>query len=223
MRTTLALTLVGLGLALSGGSAHAQYSTPPYYAPSVAPQSYGDTGGGGDLRHNGLAILYLGVNVPTGSNVDFDAGISAGGILGFHINHDVSLNGEFTAHALNSPHAASYESEYIYDGSFSPLYHMGQGNLELAIGPKLGFFGYHFGFDDGYETVDTESQYGVLYGFNAAAFVQVTPVMSIGGLLSFTDHHPTKACSVDRYGYETCGTSNKDDLKVFTIAGALRW
>lgn len=222
MRTTVALTLVCLGLSLAARPARAQYTTPSYYAPSVAPESYGDSGS--DLRHGGLAMVYLGANIPVGTYAaDFNTGLSVGGILGLHINHDTSLNGEFTAHVLNSPRSASYESEYIYSGSFSPLYHLGQGNLELAVGPKLGFFGYYFGYDDGYEIVDTESRYGFVYGLNAAVFVQATPVMSVGGLVSFTGHHATKACVVDRTGWERCGTSDVADLKMFTISGALRW
>ncbi len=237
MRAATALTLVFLGMTVTSRPAsasdevaprtYAQYvphsSSPRYYSAPPAPApSYGVPAG--DLRHGGVAILYLGANVPVGANAeDYSPGLDVGAILGAHVNPNLSLNAELNLNMLNSDYSASYESEYIGAITFSPLYHLGQGNLELAVGPKLGFFSYHLGYDDGYETYDYTSSYGFAYGFNAAVFVQLWPAMSLGGILSYTGHHATKWCTTDVYGDEYCDAADADDLGLITISAALRW
>jgi hypothetical protein len=236
-----ALASLAFGLLALSGSAHAQmptdledlpaprparryayhqagrpapaYSQPTYYAPRYS-----------DLRHGVLVILYGGVNFPVGSRSDgYSAGFNMGGIVGGHLNHDISLNGELSLSMLNYDHASSFQSEYLGAITFSPLFHLGQRNIEFAIGPKLGFFSYHFGYDDGY-IWSSSSASGLAYGLNAVLLFQVAPTLSIGGLLSLTGHHATEACNVYPNGTEDCGNAaNQPDMKLLTLNFAVRW
>ena len=186
----------------------------PMYAPPPAPAHT-------DLRYGGLAMLTLGVNSVVGSDSDyFSSGFSMGGIFGGHLSRDLSLNGEIAINILNPDTASSDSTFVLVDFAFSPFYHFGQGNMEFMLGPKIGGYGLAVTYDG---SDDKYSESGLLYGFNAAVFFQLSQTMAIGGLLNYTGHHPTKAC-VTYDGAESCSSSNLgDDLDLFTVNGALRW
>ena len=232
--TTLMLTGVLLGLAfparaeiptldppetkLAYGPGYRRYPPPASRQPTYYAPSYYD------LRHGALVMVYGGLNFPVGEGSNnYSAGFNLGGIFGGHLSRDVSLNGELSISFLNYDHAASFESEYLGDLTFSPLFHFGQGNLEFAVGPKLGFYSWRMGYDNGYYAYDNYSAYGLVFGVNAALLFQVAPTFSIGGLLSIYGHHATSECYTFPNGDEICGDPTYKQPNLVTLNFAMRW
>jgi hypothetical protein len=190
------------------------YTPPPRYVqPQPAYPAY---------RMGFLWMPYLGLNVPVGNTSDeADVGLRLGGIFGFNLPPFVSLNGELTMDFINLK--ASSASDWIFDLTFSPLFHFGTPQLQFVVGPKFGFFGESYNYTyGGYDR--TISGSGLAYGFNAGIFVPVGR-MALGGLINFTTHHYSKLCENDSYtGYvDSCADSSMmpDDVKLFGITGAL--
>ena len=186
---------------------------PTYYAPTFY-----------DLRHGALVLVYAGVNIPVGAGSnDYSAGFNVGGLVGGHISRDLSLNGEVSISFLNYDYAASFDSESLADFTFSPLFHFGEGNLEFAVGPKLGFYSWRMGYDDGYYAYDDYSAHGLVFGVNAALLFQVTRTFSVGGLLSVYGHHATSECYLFPNGDEVCGDPTYKQPNLTTLNFAMRW
>lgn len=190
------------------------YTPPPRYVqPQPAYPAY---------RMGFLWMPYLGLNVPLGSTSDeADAGLRLGGIFGFNLPPFLSLNGELTMDFVNLK--ASNASDWIFDLTFSPLFHLGTPQLQFVVGPKFGFFGESYNYTySGYDR--TISGSGLAYGFNAGIFVPIGR-MALGGLINFTTHHYSRLCENDAYtGYvDSCADSSMmpDDVKLFGISGAL--
>lgn len=127
----------------------------------------------------------------------YSAGLRAGALLGVHIGPFLSLNGEFGVDIMNPDAGETYNgtadrSEASFDFTLSPLFHFGVPNLELAVGPKIGWFtfGGSSRESDGGRGPSYELEYhghGIGYGATAGAFVPVGRV-ALGGVLGFTGH-----------------------------------
>jgi len=186
---------------------------PTYYAPGYY-----------DLRHGAVVLVYAGLNFPVGAGSnDYSAGFNLGGIFGGHLNRDVSLNGELSVSFLNYNYASSFDSESLVDVTFSPLFHFGQGNVEFAVGPKLGFYTWSMGYNDGYYAYNDYSAHGVVFGVNAILLFQVARTFSIGGLLSVYGHHATSECYTYPDGVEVCGNPTYTQPNLVTLNFAMRW
>ncbi len=198
------------------------YGPPPGYAP---PPSYAPPPTGPAYRRGLLFLPYLGFNTVVGSGSDgYSTGLRLGGLLGFNLGAaPISLNGEMTLDIMN-PTSSSYSgdtTEVYVDFAFSPLFHFGTPQIELVIGPKLGFFGESF--TNSYAGSDyKQSGSGVAYGLNAGVFVPLGRV-AIGGMLNFTGHHFSSYCYTDPGYSEVCGDapSGTPEVKIIGFNAAL--
>jgi hypothetical protein len=205
----------------------AGYAQPGYAQPGYAPVAYAPAPPPSEpaYRRGFLAMPFLGVNIPVGDASDaFDAGLRLGGLFGGHVSPELSLNGEFTLDVLNPKGVTSgYDVTAVAaDFAFSPLLHVLGDKLDIVIGPKLGFFGYAVSFKDssGNTLMDGSAQ-GLAYGFNLGVFGGVGN-MAIGGLLSYTGRHATRACtSLDGYPEQCDDSPSGDDLKTMSVTGAV--
>ncbi|HET6149527.1 MAG TPA: hypothetical protein VFH68_18465 [Polyangia bacterium] len=173
--------------------------------------------------HHGLLLAgFLGIHAFQGDTGEgLSPGLRLGGLLGFYASPVFSLNGELALDFLN------YDNSALNSGAtaarvvlaFSPLYHVPTGQVELVVGPKIGFWGTSISFDNS----DASASFaGYLLGLNAGLFARVGNV-SLGGLVSFEAGYPTRICSDDGTG-EICGDpigAQKDADKVLAVTGAI--
>jgi hypothetical protein len=188
------------------------YAYPPsYYARPAPPPPAG--------KHGFLAMVFLGVNSFAGSTgQNKDVGFRLGTIMGGRVNESFSINGEFTVDVLDPKNSPNVDvTAFEVDLALSPLFHVETGNVELVIGPKLGFMIYELD-DSGGSPLSKGN--GYVYGLNAGAFASVSRSVSIGGLISFAGRKFTQ--------FQDCldGTclddANKPSAdKVFGITGAV--
>lgn len=199
---------------------------PPGYGPQpgYAPQpAYAPPPDEPRFRRGFIMIPYLGLNVPTGSNSDgFSSGLRLGALFGWHVGPAVSLNCEFNIDVMNIDTASnssdSNPSLVFVDFAFSPLYHIVLPQLEIVVGPKLGFFGAASSFDYG-GTTYTGSGSGVAYGLNAGVFFPLGYSLAIGGLLNYTVRSFSSCDSTSDNGSDFCLTG--PDEKILGFSGAL--
>ena len=197
-------------------------SYPPSYgypAPPPPPQG-----------HRGLLLSgYLGLHGFVGdSGRGLSPGLRLGGMLGFYASPIVSLNAELSIDVLN-PNSDSFDPDstgarVVF--SFSPLIHVPAGNIELVIGPKLGFWASAITLSDAgsaFTGLDSISASGYLVGLNAGLFARVGRI-GVGGLLSIEGGYPTNICETDNFGNQICGDpagNQKDADKVISVTGAV--
>jgi len=211
---------------------------PPQYPPQPPPgqpypqqgypQQYPAPGGyppPPPQGHHGLLLSgYIGIHSFRGQvGEPFDPGLRLGGLLGVYVNPVASLNGELTIDALN------IKSSFIGNASgarvalsFSPLFHLPAGNLELVLGPKFGVWATAISGDYGFGGTSNVSANGYLLGLNAGLFARLGR-MSIGGLASFEAGYVSRVCD-DFSGVQQCGDpigSEGDADKILSLTGAL--
>jgi hypothetical protein len=187
------------------------YTPPPVYAPPPSEPAY---------RRGFLWMPYIGLNVPAGDTSDFaSTGLRLGGIFGFNVGPFLSLNGELTIDILNiDTSSAGSATAAEVDFTFSPLFHVSLPQIELVVGPKLGFFGMSSTYSQSGYSDSTSSGSGLAYGFNAGVFVPLGRI-AIGGLLNFTGRSYSSYCQND-----ICGdVSGGSDDKFFGFSGALMY
>jgi hypothetical protein len=190
---------------------------PPGYYPPPPQQPYGYPPPGappppmGRHRSGFLALPYLGIESHAGSDdQDLGVGFVLGSFLGGRINDSFSINGEITIDIGNPKNVAPGIDVTIaeVDLAFSPLFHVPLGNGEVVLGPKLGAFGASAEASSGGVTAKREAS-GVVAGVNAGAFFDVSPSISLGGMLNFEWRDASKVCATDTNGIQTCdSTSN---------------
>jgi hypothetical protein len=188
-------------------------SGPPQYAPPPPTRRHGAF----------LALPYIGLQAHEGvTGEDQSAGLRLGGLLGFRVNDQLSLNGELTIDVLNpsTPSDGSDVTAAEVDLAFSPLYHSDTGALELVIGPKLGIWAGEFDYSLYGETQKYSSS-GLILGVNMGAFVPLGNGASLGALVNFEVKTIGQVCFTDIDGSKVCSSSdNGPSEKVLGITGA---
>jgi len=213
------------------GYAQPGYPPPGYPPPGYPPPGYGYPPGAYPQqpppkpagKSTFLAMIFLGVNSLQGdSGQHYGPGFRLGTILGGRVNDMFSINGELTFDFLNQNDLPPGDTitELEVDIALSPLFHVHTGNLELVVGPKLGFMGDSAQLDVG-GTTTTGSGSGFVYGLNAGLFAPVSRAVSLGGLVSFVGRKFNKICTTDTTGLDTCQTDNLPTDKVLGIAFAV--
>ncbi len=134
-----------------------------------------------------------GVNYSEG----YSAGLRAGALLGVHIGPFLSLNGEVGVDIMNPDVGETYtgtadRAEASFDFTLSPLFHFGVPKVQLAVGPKIGWFTFvgssrESDASRGPSYTLEYDGHGIGYGVTAGAFVPIGRV-ALGGILSFTGH-----------------------------------
>ena len=100
--------------------------------------------------------------------------------------------------------------EYIFQLTFSPLFHFATPGAEFVLGPKLGGWAMFGHVSGGGDSVDVRAR-GWILGANAGVFFPVNAQTSLGLLLSYATLQATQVC-VDLGGYygEQCEDGNGD-------------
>jgi hypothetical protein len=187
--------LVASVLASGVAQAEAPQYPPPRPPPAAEPQH--EPSAGLATRRGLLFLPYLGFSSAVGQYSDgYRTGLRVGALLGVHIGPFLSLNGESGVDVMNPNAGKDYlgtadRIEAFFDFTLSPLFHFGIPNVELAVGPKIGWFTFvgssreSGGRGESY-TMDYDGQ-GIVYGFAAGAFAPIGRI-AVGGILSFTGH-----------------------------------
>ena len=216
MHASLGLT-VGVFSILVGFPAFAQENQPqPAYEPEPppqgSPQQHPSSGNPPPDYHQApvsvdvpiyarrlLVMPYIGVATLIGSrspppvggaSESYDTGFRMGSLLGWRPSSHFSINGEFTVDFLNPPKGVFLD--VTLDLSFSPLFHLSIGKLEIVVGPKVGF-------SDEIQTWTVNDQSynssysGLMFGANAGVLAKVRSI-AIGGLVSYTGRSYTGWC-----------------------------
>jgi len=136
------------------------------------------------------------------------AGLRLGGLLGFFASPMLSLNAELTLDfpSTSTPGTGNDLTAVRAAFSFSPLFHMDAGNLDLAIGPKLGVWTMDLS-QPNFDGDDTLSYRGWNVGVNVAAMVKLGHV-SLGGLFALDSDHVDTACLALDGGGDDCQSVN---------------
>ena len=191
--------------------------TPSTLRPAPAPRPPVD-------QHSGLFIMgNLGFHSYQGTTGNgLGAGLRLGGIAGWFVSPEISLNGEISLDVLN------FKSDTVagqanltgvrVQVSASPFYHLVLPiGAELLIGPKLGIWDTSLSDTSDYSI----SEKGYLFGLNAGMYFHIGP-LAAGGLLTIEDGVPTSSC-VEYAGVEEyCGSiSSAPSDKIVSLAGSV--
>ncbi|HVV52730.1 MAG TPA: hypothetical protein VHO06_23925 [Polyangia bacterium] len=170
-----------------------------------------------------LGLPFIGVQSLQGdSGKGASSGLRVGGIGGVRINEEFSFNGEIVYDAVNVDNAASDESVYNVQIAVAPFFHAPVApTADVVVGPKLGFARYGASASDYGYSVDAGDN-SLLVGLNAGAFFRISPIVALGGLVSFDWEKPL-SCSISMNGYsQSCDVSGAQSLYVISAgAGAL--
>lgn len=184
---------LGVGLLLVSTAAFAQGAAPP-------PE-----------KHGFLGMFYVGGHHYFGNaGKNLGTGLRLGTILGGRLNPQISLNGEITLDILNPKNEPSGvdASGLDADITFSPLFHVPSGNVELVVGPKLGARAYAQSVSRGGFTT-TGSVSGFTWGLNAGLFFALSPGASLGALLNFEARTHDESCAQGAGLPEVCTKQNQ--------------
>jgi hypothetical protein len=148
-----------------------------------------------------LVMPYVGFATPVGSVSErYYTGLRLGILAGWHISRSLSLSVEITRDFVNRAYdrvTEGYVENIAWDFSFSPLFHLplGFGTLELAVGPKLGFFKasdeYLVSFGEAFSGSDSYN--GLMFGTNIGVIVGIG-FIAIGALFSYTSRYYSSWC-----------------------------
>jgi len=118
-----------------------------------------------------------------------------------------SANGELTIDVINQDTPPGFDSVSRVQVvlAFSPLVHIPTGNIEVVVGPKLGFWGEGDSFSSA-GIADSGSASGFAIGLNAGLFGAISPSVSAGGLISFDIRTVGEVCSTPSGGSQTCSS-----------------
>jgi len=189
----------------------------PQYAPAIAQPAP-------PPRNPWLAMGFIGVHSFQGDNFATGPGLRVGGIGGLRVNDQLSFNGELVYDVVNPNDSVSGISFYNFQVAAAPFYHLqASPTAEVVIGPKVGFYRFAASGGNSYYSVDSGDN-GLVLGANVGAFVRVSPLVAIGGMLSF-DYEKPLSCSTNSayYSYgNSCDTSAEPTPKLLSVAaGAL--
>jgi hypothetical protein len=175
-------------------------------------------------RNPWLAMGFVGVHSFQGDNFATGPGLRVGGIGGLRVNDQLSFNGELVYDLVNLNGPSSGASVYNFQVVAAPFYHLqASPTAEVVIGPKVGFYRFAVSTSDYYGSVDSGDN-GLVLGLNVGGFVRVSPLVALGGMLSF-DYEKPLSCSTNSayYSYSSgCDTSAELSPKMLSVAaGAL--
>ena len=185
-----------------------------YYPPPPTPPAR--------LKRRFLALPYLGMHSYQDRLAElYGPGLRFGTLMGVRTSDRFSLNGELTFNFSNVSGEVSNFREYSVDLAVAPLFQMPAGPIEIAVGPKLGFF-----------IIDTEnpaagvgtsfSQNGIVMGVNTGIFVPVSATTSMGALLAFELRRTYQVCYNDSIGNESCmSVSGADFVSLVGLTAAV--
>jgi hypothetical protein len=200
-----------------------QQGYPQQQPGAYPPPAYGAQPQQAPGRRGFLALLYIGAQNYLGdSGNGLDTGFRLGALLGGRMSPQFSLNGELTIDVLNPSNSSTNTTFVDLDLALSPLLHVPAGNLELVVGPKLGFRSYAAQTTAVGGTSETTVT-GFTAGINAGAFVSLSPGgTQIGGLINLEARTASELC-VKQTGFsDVCTSMNMPSAsKVLGITGAV--
>jgi len=137
-------------------------------------------------------------------------GIHLGGLVGFRFQEVVSLNGELTLDRLDLSNLPVGEqlSEFDLVATISPLYSIIDGKLEVAFGPKIGFWIGNYDQTSASRGDGNGTFSGLDLGANLAVMGQVGRHLWLDGLASFDVRTFRSSCFAPPYGKETCANGD---------------
>jgi len=196
------------GSAYPPGAAYPAYPAYPGYPTTPAPAPLPPR------RRNRIFQLmpYAGVHSYHGAGTaNVRPGLHGGGLVGFRFQEVFSLNGELTLDSvdLSDLPAGDKLSEVDVSATISPLFSIIDGKLELAFGPKLGFWLGSYDQTSLARGDGRGSFFGWDLGANVALMGQVGRRLWLGGLTSFDLRTFTSSCFTASGGEEGC---TKTDL-----------
>jgi hypothetical protein len=158
-------------------------------------------------------------------------GWRVGALVGFRVNEYFTINGELTVDVLNATSLPPGDSSAAYDYysevqgiiGLSPLVAFPVGGVELAFGPKLGFWGADYYQNSMVRGNGSGTYSGYDLGANGVVFVQVGRKLWLGGLASFDLRAYTNSCFSPSSSYvERCSTINLPSAdKVIALSALL--
>jgi hypothetical protein len=162
-------------------------------------------------KHGFLGMFYVGGHHYFGNaGKNLGTGLRLGTILGGRLTPQISLNGEITLDVLNPKNVPPGvdASGIDADITFSPLFHVPSGNVEIVVGPKLGLRAAAQNVTSGgFRT--TSSTSGYTAGINAGVFFALSPGASLGALLNFEARTHDESCAQGSGFPEVCTTQNQ--------------
>jgi hypothetical protein len=229
------LSLFGLASARAQDAAPAGYPPPPadpnapppgtYAAapPPAAPPGAYQPVPMAPPRSPWLILPFLGVQSIQNTGSGTGPGVRIGGIAGTRYGDQLSLNGELVYDVVNYDGPYTGVTSYNIQVAAAPFFHLPVGPMaDVVVGPKVGYYRYGFSYDDGYGNTADFGYNGLLLGANAGAFFRMSPMLALGGLVSFDWEKPVSCSGGDGYGayYAACNTN--DSLKMVSVgAGVL--
>jgi hypothetical protein len=166
-----------------------------------------------------LTLPYLGVHSYQNQEASaYDPGARLGVLLGGRVGEVASLNGELSVNRSNVhglPSTTRFEETNVVF-AFSPLFHLPAGAVELALGPKLGIFVIERSVSDTGASLHLNVD-GYALGANLGFFIPVSPLTSLGVLVSYDLLFADQACQTVASAAETCGSAS--DSNSFRVLG----
>jgi len=221
-----AASVVGLGLFAAPAAAQPAACVAQPCAPCEQPPP---------VAHHGLLLMgYIGVNTFPGKGALDDSaaggltlsvgpGLRVGGLAGWYALPWVSVNGELTVDIVNTDDPGGY---WVTGGTrtaiaLSPFLHIpvsAGGDVEAAIGPKLGFRWTKISS----QSFEVFRANGYIAGVNAGVFVRGGAVM-LGGLASFELSKADEICREPDASTMTCTpfVSGASAEKLVSVSGSV--
>ena len=172
-----------------------------------------------------VAMAFIGVHSFQNDNFATGPGLRIGGIGGLRVNDQFSFNGEIVYDFVNLNASPSGISVYNFQIAAAPFFHLqASPSAEVVIGPKIGFYRFAISGSDDYGSSVDSGDNGLVLGANVGAFVRLSPLVAIGGMLSFDYEKPLSCSTNSTYGVYAsgCDTSAEPSPKMISAAaGAL--
>lgn len=152
-------------------------------------------------------IPYAGVHSYHGAGATkIGPGLHLGGLFGVRFQEVGSLNGELTLDSVELGNLPVGEklSEVDLSATFSPLFSVIAGRLELAFGPKVGVWLGSYSQSSPSRGDGTGTFFGGDLGANLAGVSQLGRHIWLGGLASFDVRIYSKSCFTPTRGREGC-------------------
>lgn len=166
--------------------------------------------------HQGESSQYVGIGARTGA------------VIGAYLGSFFSLNGQIDLDVLNinsptdmngvTPEVVAVDVTL----AFSPFFHADAGPVELAIGPKLGFWRGGWTQTTGGEPDGSGNVGGLVWGANAGVFFPVK-TLGLGVLTALHRNTMSSSCFTPPGGSETCTGENLKPDTTFSMAASLIW
>jgi hypothetical protein len=187
----------------------AGYPPPGYPAPGAYPGVYARPPPPPGSSRVFQLLPYIGAHSFRGDGgAILGPGLRVGGLVGFRLGDHFSINGELTIDLLDATRlpAGDRYGEQDFTFGVSPLASVSAGPVELALGPKLGFWTADYNQASLARGNGGGSYLGYDLGANGAAFGRVGRKLWLGALASFDLRIYGRKCYTPLYGIEHCTT-----------------